>query len=339
MPTKQENKTMIDKVIHKMDEMTLWRKNPLKQVGTKLDQGTMLLTQPHCELLPKVQLEIVSGPFKGKKFTLRQGTYKIGRSQTCDITIKDATISSKHAVIQYEKKNKLTLHDAGSTNGISMDGKKKQTLVAKQGHVVQVGGVHMKIHTPDCPSNWTTPIKACMATVVLLMICLTGFALQSDHAFFSSNVAVNRSVVKKPPATVLQKKSVTKTRTNKQKIKQAATRPAVKKQVAPTVSQAQEKQLAIQKLRHHSNQLFQEGKYQKAFATWLDLFRLHPGDTVAVQGFAKLEKMAKGFLEEAMMAGVYSHKGVSLLKKITSMTHAQQRVHQVAQKYLNTQRS
>jgi hypothetical protein len=299
----------------------------------------MLLDQPHSEFLPKMQLAIVSGALKGKTFNLRQGTYKIGRGKACDIVLKDTTISTKHAVVQYEKKNKVVFHDAGSTNGISKNGKKKQSILARDGHVIQVGGLYIKIQSMQPAPIFSWKKAWAPVATALLILGIAGATMNSHHVQASEKQTPlsESAAVVTPPAP--QPKKKVSAPVKKQKRRSVQKKVSAKKTPTPKASPIQQKHVQLEQLRQTSNLAFEKGDYQKAFSLWLELFRMHPGDTAAVEGFTKLEKVAKVFLEEAMMAGVYSKEGTRLLKQVTSITHPQQRVYQVAHKQLQKERS
>lgn len=56
--------------------------------------------------------------FKGAVFPVFRGENVIGRSETCNITIQNETLSKKHACISVNAERNLHLiHDCQSTNG------------------------------------------------------------------------------------------------------------------------------------------------------------------------------------------------------------------------------
>lgn len=67
------------------------------------------------------QLYILSGPERGKSYTLREGANFLGRSLDNDIRIEDRTVSRKHLRI-VKRKNKYLVTDLKSRNGTFLDG-------------------------------------------------------------------------------------------------------------------------------------------------------------------------------------------------------------------------
>ena len=76
-----------------------------------------------------------------KTFPIRPGLAYIGRSTINDIVINDATISQRHATIEYSR-NGVFLKDLGSTNGTYVAGQPiKERWLGVQDSL-QFGGVH-----------------------------------------------------------------------------------------------------------------------------------------------------------------------------------------------------
>lgn len=76
-----------------------------------------------------------------KTFPVRPGLAYIGRSTLNDIVIPDATISQRHASIEYSR-NGVFLKDLGSTNGTFVAGQQVKERWLSVQDSVQFGGVH-----------------------------------------------------------------------------------------------------------------------------------------------------------------------------------------------------
>jgi len=68
----------------------------------------------------KIYLEVLEGPEAGKKFELKKLLTTIGR-KSCDIILKDPTISGKHCTIEVGRDD-ILLYDNNSTNGTFVNG-------------------------------------------------------------------------------------------------------------------------------------------------------------------------------------------------------------------------
>jgi hypothetical protein len=87
----------------------------------------------------------MSGEQKGEDFRVRDGQNTLGSAPDCDITIRDATVSGRHASIRH-KEDKFILTDLDSTNGTFLnDGSAsiaREDL--KDNDTVRVGDVTLK---------------------------------------------------------------------------------------------------------------------------------------------------------------------------------------------------
>lgn len=76
-----------------------------------------------------------------KTFPIRPGLAYIGRASTNEIIIPDATISQRHASIEYSR-NGVFLKDLGSTNGTYVAGQQVKERWLSVQDSIQFGGVH-----------------------------------------------------------------------------------------------------------------------------------------------------------------------------------------------------
>ena len=67
-------------------------------------------------------LRILSGPEEGRTFDLDHGRTTIGRVASNDIVLTDASLSRRHAEVDVDA-DEVFITDAGSTNGVLVDGK------------------------------------------------------------------------------------------------------------------------------------------------------------------------------------------------------------------------
>lgn len=84
------------------------------------------------------QLFVVQGELLGHRFDLTGGRIVIGREAGCEIRIRDAEISRRHAEIRREA-NQFKVIDLGSSNGTSVNGLSVKESWLRRGDRIQVG--------------------------------------------------------------------------------------------------------------------------------------------------------------------------------------------------------
>lgn len=87
-------------------------------------------------------LKVMTGPNPGIEFPLdNDNSYIIGTDQeTCDIVLKDISISHEHARLNLDPYDNLTIEDLGSRNGIIVDGKPVEGIVTVEAnHLIALG--------------------------------------------------------------------------------------------------------------------------------------------------------------------------------------------------------
>ena len=87
-------------------------------------------------------LEILSGPYAGECFVLKEGKLTIGRDPKCDVFLSNMTVSRHHATITVFG-SEATIVDAGSLNGTWVDGKVVDSSPLVSGSRVQIGNFDM----------------------------------------------------------------------------------------------------------------------------------------------------------------------------------------------------
>ncbi|MDR1768500.1 MAG: FHA domain-containing protein, partial [Propionibacteriaceae bacterium] len=69
----------------------------------------------------------------------------IGRGNDVDLQINDPGISRQHARISVDDDGRVMIEDLGSTNGISVDGRKVQAAPLALGSNLTIGNTHARI--------------------------------------------------------------------------------------------------------------------------------------------------------------------------------------------------
>ncbi len=81
----------------------------------------------------------------GEKTPITHWENVIGRSKRSDVVLEDETVSKSHAVLTRYDDGSWTISDAGSTNGVRVNGKKVRIRALKESDVITVGTVEMTL--------------------------------------------------------------------------------------------------------------------------------------------------------------------------------------------------
>ena len=88
----------------------------------------------------------------GKRHPLLPPGIVIGRGNDADLRIDDAGVSRKHIEIRVEEPQdvgaepRITVHDLGSTNGMSVNGKRVEKATLADGATIRIGNTTMSLH-------------------------------------------------------------------------------------------------------------------------------------------------------------------------------------------------
>lgn len=74
------------------------------------------------ESLPKFTLHVTQGPLSGKMYAMSGNSFRIGRTKSSKLQIKDPSVSERHAEMIYLECC-WQIRDLGSSNGTSVNGK------------------------------------------------------------------------------------------------------------------------------------------------------------------------------------------------------------------------
>lgn len=84
-------------------------------------------------------LIVMAGPEKGATYSLRSGTWTIGRSSVCDIVVSGRGVSRVHAEITLKPSGVAYLKDNNSTNGVFVDGQAISLTEIERGQTLGFG--------------------------------------------------------------------------------------------------------------------------------------------------------------------------------------------------------
>ena len=91
--------------------------------------------------MKKLELVIVAGTFKGRRFGMKSGGVRLGRSSSNDISIPDEELSRNHCLFESEADGSIRLTDLASANGTYVNGESigAKSVKLKEGDEIQVG--------------------------------------------------------------------------------------------------------------------------------------------------------------------------------------------------------
>jgi hypothetical protein len=162
---------------------------------------------------------IVKGPSGVEKsYPMRQITMTVGRSDQCDISVKDGSMSGRHCEVQ-KISGEIRVKDLGSANGIWLNGERITDAELYDGDVIRCGQTSIRVDVVGGrkrPDAGLSPklLGALIGGFVLLAIIGTVVGLQlkkraqkkRDLATVSAFVAAARESQKsKPCAAVVDK--------------------------------------------------------------------------------------------------------------------------------------
>ncbi|HJS58981.1 MAG TPA: FHA domain-containing protein, partial [Vicinamibacteria bacterium] len=76
----------------------------------------------------------------------------LGRDPSCDLVLNDARCSRRHAVVEAGPQG-ISIRDAGSANGIYVNGKKVERSALADGDVVRLGEVSLRVLPEEVPGT------------------------------------------------------------------------------------------------------------------------------------------------------------------------------------------
>ena len=100
-------------------------------------------------------LQVRTGPDAGAATELPgAGTVVLGRQQGCDVVVRDARASRRHAQLTVEGPDRVRLRDLGSANGTLVDGRRVDEALLEGGEEVRIGDVVLAVTlAPPRPSQ------------------------------------------------------------------------------------------------------------------------------------------------------------------------------------------
>jgi two-component system, NtrC family, nitrogen regulation response regulator GlnG len=116
-------------------------------------------TLPHIRMpTVRMKLVILSGPDAGRTQALVLGNHKLGTEPSCDIILKDRTVSRHHLTLEVQEHGVLA-RDMGSRNGSFCEGMRFNELAVRPGAVLKLGTTELKI-VPESSRERVIPPSA-----------------------------------------------------------------------------------------------------------------------------------------------------------------------------------
>jgi hypothetical protein len=84
------------------------------------------------------RLKVISGPQKGKNYSLTHGQNRVGRSDSNQIVLASTQVSKDHCLVHVED-NVIRIIDRGSSNGVFVNGVKAKDRKVAVGDLIKIG--------------------------------------------------------------------------------------------------------------------------------------------------------------------------------------------------------
>lgn len=139
--------------------------------GAGADPGATIVDAPAADLIMK-WLAITDGPGKGTTVQLNSGRTTVGREQSNDVQIPDATVSREHAAI-LTSGDDLKLVDLGSAAGTTVAGKPISGGKVGPGDIITIGQNTMSLVSVDSTAE-ATPASAGASDATMILEPTTG---------------------------------------------------------------------------------------------------------------------------------------------------------------------
>jgi len=106
-------------------------------------------------------LEVLTGEFKGRRYEVKAGGIKLGRSSSNDIFIPDPELSRSHCIFEPLDSGAVKVTDLASANGTLVNGEEigSRTVELKPGDIVEAGDIKLMLAGGDKPKPPVRPDK------------------------------------------------------------------------------------------------------------------------------------------------------------------------------------
>lgn len=106
-----------------------------------------------------MRVRVRTGKDAGREVTLEDGrTLVLGRERGCDLIVRDARASRRHAEMSTRDGAQLRLRDLDSANGTWIGGERVQEALLTGGEEFRIGGVRLTVLAGAAPDVATSPV-------------------------------------------------------------------------------------------------------------------------------------------------------------------------------------
>ena len=101
------------------------------------------------------EIVIEDGPLAGRRFAIKEGGLRLGRSSSNDIPIPDEELSRNHCLFETDGESGISITDLASANGTILNGVAlgNSPAMLKEGDVIVVGSTTLRICAPQAAKD------------------------------------------------------------------------------------------------------------------------------------------------------------------------------------------
>lgn len=118
----------------------MFRSSPFLSMDTLIEGG--LVPTNNIDLSPR--LLVMVGHEPGRIFGITKGELKLGRDESSQILLNDASVSRLHASIRRDESGSVTIEDLNSRNGLYVNEVKVGSSRLNHGDILRIGDVLLK---------------------------------------------------------------------------------------------------------------------------------------------------------------------------------------------------
>ena len=153
--------------------------------------------QPPKESNGAMTMRVVAGRDMLSFVILKAGSQTlIGRDESAELRLQDRAVSSRHAVVNYNKQGQLSIIDIGSTNGTFVNGRRIQNSPLRDGDYVSIGDAALRISWQSMAEilHQQRVINRLNAANTDPLTGLTTRAFMQDEALKLFNMCIERKI-------------------------------------------------------------------------------------------------------------------------------------------------
>jgi adenylate cyclase len=140
---------------------------------------------------------VLEDPAGNREISLDAGdVWKLGRSDKCEVAIRDETISRTHAMIQRTDVGEYCFIDMGSRNGSFVNDRRVSTpVVLRNGDRISLGKTRMMFEDPAGVPRGSTPAQMGGITQVFFAQCLVSVLVVDIRDYTGLTNSIDQSVL------------------------------------------------------------------------------------------------------------------------------------------------